>query len=103
MAWRFSITLEADFCVGALNEVVHKLGPPEIMNTDQGTQFTSFAWTDSLRRSGVRIAVDGKGRFIDNIFIERLRRTLEYECVHLHAWKTGSETKMAIRKWMAFS
>lgn len=69
MAWRFSITLEADFCVDALNEVVHKLGPPEIMNTDQGSQFTSFAWTDSLRRSGAGIAVDGKGRLIGNIFI----------------------------------
>nr|WP_279626346.1 DDE-type integrase/transposase/recombinase [Stappia indica] len=73
LAWRFLITLEADFCLDALNEAVHKFGPPEIMNTDQGTQFTSFAWTDSLRRSGARIAVDGKGRFIDNIFIERLR------------------------------
>ncbi|MBC2860526.1 DDE-type integrase/transposase/recombinase [Stappia sp. 28M-7] len=72
MAWRISITLEADFCLDALNEAVHKFGPPEIMNTDQGSQFTSFAWTDSLRRSGVQISMDGKGRFIDNIFSERL-------------------------------
>ena len=83
-------------------KAIHKFGPPEIMNTDQGSQFTSFAWTDRLRRSGVRISMDGKGRFLDNIFIERLWRTLKYECVYLHAWETGSETKAAIRKWMTF-
>ena len=102
LSWRISNTLEADFCVDALNEAIHKFGPPEIMNTDQGSQFTSFAWTDMLRRSGVRISMDGKGRFLDNIFIERLWRTLKYECVYLHAWETGSETKAAIRKWMTF-
>ncbi|WP_233356017.1 IS3 family transposase [Henriciella aquimarina] len=102
LAWRISNTLEADFCVEALNEAVHKFGAPEIMNTDQGSQFTSFAWTDRLRRTGVRISMDGKGRFLDNIFIERLWRTLKYECVYLHAWETGSETKTGIRKWMTF-
>ncbi len=61
------------------------------MNSDQGSQFTSFAWTDRLRRSGIRISMDGKGRYLDNIFIERLWRTLKYECVHLHAWETGSQ------------
>jgi putative transposase len=96
LSWRISNALEADFCV----EAIRKFGPPEIMNTDQGSQFTSFAWTDRLRRSGVRISMDGKGRFLDNIFIERLWRTLKYECVYLHAWETGSETKAAIRKWM---
>ncbi|GEK70574.1 Integrase core domain-containing protein [Paracoccus denitrificans] len=102
LSWRISNTLEADFCVEALTEAIHKFGSPEIMNTDQGSQFTSFAWTDRLRRSGVRISMDGKGRFLDNIFIERLWRTLKYECVYLHAWETGSETKAAIRKWMTF-
>ncbi|WP_111735912.1 IS3 family transposase, partial [Roseovarius amoyensis] len=102
LAWRISNTLEADFCVEALNEAIHKFGPPEIMNTDQGSQFTSFAWTDRLRRTGVRISMDGKGRFLDNIFIERLWRTLKYECVYLHAWETGSEAKAGIRKWMTF-
>uniref|UniRef100_UPI003F4AEF4B IS3 family transposase n=1 Tax=Lentibacter algarum TaxID=576131 RepID=UPI003F4AEF4B len=102
LAWRISNTLEADFCVEALNEAIHKFGPPEIMNTDQGSQFTSFAWTDRLRRSGVRISMDGKGRYLDNIFIERLWRTLKYECVYLHAWETGSEAKASIRKWMTF-
>ncbi|AKI01811.1 transposase [Hoeflea sp. IMCC20628] len=102
LAWRISNTLEADFCVEALNEAIHKFGSPEIMNTDQGSQFTSFAWTDRLRRSGVRISMDGKGRFLDNIFIERLWRSLKYECVYLHAWETGSEAKSGIKKWMEF-
>lgn len=91
--WRISNTQAADFCVRALNEAIHKFGPAEIMNTDQGSQYTSFAWTDRLRRSGVRISMDGRGRFLDNIFIERLWRTLKYEYVFLHAWETGSVTK----------
>jgi len=102
LAWRISNTLEAGFCVDALNEAIHKFGPPEIMNTDQGSQFTSFAWTDRLRRSGIRISMDGKGRFLDNIFVERLWRSLKYECVYLHAWETGSEAKAGVRKWIAF-
>ncbi len=85
LAWRISNTLEADFCSEALNEAVYKFGTPEIMNTDQGSQFTSFAWTDRLRQMDVRISIDGKGRFLDNIFVERLWRTLKYECVYLHA------------------
>ncbi|NKX40145.1 DDE-type integrase/transposase/recombinase [Rhodobacteraceae bacterium R_SAG2] len=71
--------------VEALNEAIHKFCPPEIMNTDQGSQFTSFAWTDRLRRSGVRISMDGKARFLDNIFAEWLLRSLKCECVYLHA------------------
>lgn len=102
LAWRISNTLEANFCVEALNEAIHKFGPPEIMNTDQGSQFTSFAWTDRLRRSNVRISMDGKGRFLDNIFVERLWRSLKYECVYLHAWETGSEAKAGVRKWIDF-
>ena len=102
LAWRISNTLEADFCVEALNEAIARFGPPEIMNTDQGSQFTSFAWTDRLRRSGVRISMDGKGRFLDNIFVERLWRSLKYECVYLHAWESGSEAKAGVGKWMEF-
>ncbi|EDZ45032.1 hypothetical protein RBY4I_239 [Rhodobacterales bacterium Y4I] len=102
LAWRISNTLEAGFCVEALNEAIHRFGPPEIMNTDQGSQFTSFAWTDRLRRSGVRISMDGKGRFLDNIFVERLWRSLKYECVYLHAWETGSEAKAGVGKWVDF-
>lgn len=102
LTWRISNTLEADFCVAALNEAIHKFGPPEIMNTDQGSQFTSFAWTDRLRRSTIRISMDGKGRFLDNIFVERLWRSMKYECVYLHAWETGSEARAGIAKWMGF-
>ena len=84
-AWRISTTLEADFCIEALKEAFHRFGPPDIMNTDQGSQFTSFPWTDRLKRVGNRISMDGKGRCFDNIFIERLWRSLKYECVYLHA------------------
>ncbi|MBL3705995.1 transposase [Sulfitobacter sp. BDSS02] len=102
LAWRISNTLEADFCVEALNEAIHKFGPPEIMNTDQGSQFTSFAWIDRLKRIGARISMDGKGRCLDNIFIERLWRSLKYECVYLHAWETGSQAKDGIGRWITF-
>jgi putative transposase len=72
LAWWISNTLEADFCLEALNEAIHKFGPPEIMNMDQGSQLTSFAWTDRLKRVSTRISMDGKGRCMDNFFIERL-------------------------------
>jgi putative transposase len=102
LAWRISNTYEAEFCVEALNEAIHRFGPPEMMNTDQGSQFTSFAWTDRLKQSGVKISMDGKGRCIDNIFIERLWRSLKYECVYLHAWETGSQAKAGIGRWINF-
>ena len=102
LAWRISNTLEADFCVEALNEAIHRFGAPGIMNTDQGSQFTSFAWTDRLKRVGIRISMDGKGRCIDNVFIERLWRSLKYECVYLRAWDTGSQAKAAIGQWITF-
>lgn len=102
LALRISNTLEADFCVEALNEAIHKFGPPEIMNSDQGSQFTSFAWTDRLKRIGTRISMDGKWRYLDNIFIERLWRSLKYECVYLHAWDTGSQAKAGVRRWITF-
>lgn len=85
LSWRISNTLDADFCVEALNEAIYRFGPPDIMNSDQGSQFTSFAWTDRLRRSGIRISMDGKGDYMDNIFIERLRRALKKACVYLRA------------------
>ena len=102
LAWRISNTLETNFCVEALNEAIHRFGPPKIMNTDQGSQFTSFAWTDRLKRAGIRISMDGKGRCIDNVFIERLWRSLKYECVYLHAWETGSQAKAGIGNWISF-
>jgi putative transposase len=102
LSWRLSNTLEAQFCADALDEAITRFGPPEIMNTDQGSQFTAFAWTDRLRQAGVRISMDGKGRFLDNIFIERLWRSLKYECVYLHAWETGSEARAGLRTWFDF-
>jgi putative transposase len=102
LAWRISNTYEAEFCVEALNEAIHRFGPPEMMNTDQGSQFTSFAWTDRLKRAGVKLSMDGKGRCIDNIFIERLWRSLKYECVYLHAWGTGSQARAGIGRWINF-
>ena len=102
LGWRISNTLEVDFCVEALNEAIHRFGPPEIMNTDQGSQFTSFTWTDCLKRIGARISMDGKGRCLDNIFIERLWRSLKYECVYLHAWETGSQAKAGVDRWITF-
>jgi putative transposase len=100
LAWRISSTLEAEFCLAALNEAIHKFGPPEIMNTDQGSQFTSFYWTDRLKRAKTKISMDGKARYLDNIFIERLWRSLKYECVYLHAWETGSQAKACIGRWI---
>lgn len=81
--------MEADFCVEALDEALDRYGPPGIMNTDQGCQFTAWVWTSRLQDVGVRISMDGKGHFLDNISVERLWRSLKYECVYLHAWSGG--------------
>jgi len=102
LSWRLSNTLEADFCVEALDEAILKFGPPKIFNTDQGSQFTGFKWIDTLSKAKVRISMDGKGRFMDNIFIERLWRSLKYESVYLHAWEGGREATAGIKKWMEF-
>jgi putative transposase len=86
LAWRLSITMETDFCVDALREAMELHGRPEIFNTDQGVQFTSATFLDELSGQGVRISMDGKGRFLDNIFIERLWRSLKYEEVYIKAY-----------------
>lgn len=103
LAWRISNTLEADFCVEALNEAIHKFGAFEIMNTDHGSQFTSFALTGRLKRVLSRISMDGKCRCMDNIFIERLWRSLKSECVYLHAWETVSQARNGIGRWITFA
>ena len=135
LAWRISNALEADFCVEALNEAIHRLDPLEIMNSpsrdiafampcravDQGSQFTSFAWTDRLRRSDVRISLSAIGRnrlsAMDGrqgtVPRQHLRgtalaepepevREVKYECVYLHAWETGSEARAGVGKWIEF-
>ena len=102
LSWRLSNTMDTDFCVAALEDALAKHGKPGIFNTDQGSQFTSFAFTNALRTKGIRISMDGRGRWLDNVFIERLRRSLKYECVYLNAFETGSEARAGIGKWIAF-
>ena len=91
LSWRLSITLEADFCVAALHEAMVKYGKPEIFNTDQGVQFTSADFVDALKDADIRISMDGKGCWLDNVFVERLWRSLKYEEVYRYAYKTVSE------------
>jgi putative transposase len=102
LSYRISNSMESDFCIAALEEAIQKYGTPEIFNTDQGSQFTSFAFTSVLKDAGIKISMDGKGRFMDNIFIERLWRSLKYECVYLHAFDTEGEAKTKIGKWIHF-
>ena len=102
LAWRLSNTLDADFCVEALEEALSRHGRPEIFNTDQGSQFTSNDFTGTLKRHGVMISMDGKGRCMDNIFVERLWRSLKYEEVYLHAYATVAEAKAGIGAWLDF-
>ena len=97
-----SNTLAADFCVEALEEALVQYGPPEIFNTDQGSQFTSDEFTGTLKRHGVMISMDGKGRYMDNIFVERLWRSLKYEKVYLNAYATVAEAKTGIGAWLSF-
>jgi putative transposase len=102
LAWRLSNTMSADFCVEALEEALGNFGPPEIFNTDQGSQFTSEDWITPLKAAGVAISMDGKGRWIDNIFIERLWRSVKYEDVYLRAYASGSEARRCLTRYFAF-
>jgi len=102
LAWRLSITMETDFCVDALREAMERHGRPEIFNTDQGVQFTSATFLDELSGQGVRISMDGKGRFLDNIFIERLWRSLKYEEVYIKAYGSVAEARQGIGGWLEF-
>jgi putative transposase len=99
LAWRLSNTLDSAFCVDALEEALRK-GTPEIFNTDQGTQFTSEAFTALLKQHGVQISHDGKGRFMDNIFVERLWRSLKYEEVYLKAYPNVPEARVGIGSYL---
>ena len=100
LSWRLSNTLEPDFCGEALQQALLIDNQPEIFNTDQGSQFTSTLFTGLLRDAGVRISMDGKGRWMDNVFIERLWRSLKYECVYLNAFETGTEARLGIGQWI---
>jgi putative transposase len=121
LAWRLSNTMDAEFCVAALKEALARFGSPEIFNTDQGgacqegsddaqhrwkagggSQFTSADFTGVLRAAEVKISMDGRGRWMDNVFIERLWRSLKYECVYLNAFETGSELRVGLGRWIDY-
>ena len=115
LSWRLSNTMHADFCVEALNEAIAKYGPPEICNTDQGSQFTGSAWITTLTDAGVRISMDGRGRYLPShrfcettagqwitIFIERLWRSLKQEAIYLEEITDGFQARRVIKDWIAF-
>jgi putative transposase len=102
LAWRLSISLAADAVVEALEEAIARHGVPEMMNTDQGSQFTAAAFIDVLRRHQVRISMDGKGSWRDNVFVERLWKSVKYEHVYLHAYETTSEARTKLAVYLDF-
>jgi putative transposase len=102
LSWRLSNTLDSSFCVDALEEALARYGKPEIFNTDQGAQFTADAFTWPLRERGIAISMDGKGRCLDNVFVERLWRSLKYEEVYLHAYGSAFEARAGIGRYLAF-
>jgi putative transposase len=102
LAWRLSNTMDTRFCIDALDEALARYGAPKIFNTDQGSQFTSEAFMGRLLAAGVAISMDGRGRFLDNIFIERLWRSIKYEEIHLKAYANGREARAGIGSWMTF-
>lgn len=102
LAWRVSITMEADFCVEALEEALARFGKPEIFNTDQGSQFTSLAFTSVLHREEIAISMDGRGAWRDNVVVERLWRSVKYEEVYLRAYAAVSEARGSIGRYLNF-
>lgn len=102
LSWRLSNTMHADFCVEALQEALSRFGTPEIFNTDQGSQFTSADWIKTLTKAEVKISMDGRGRFLDNIFIERLWRSLKQEAVYLTEIEDGFHAERIIENWFGF-
>ncbi len=100
LTWRLSNTMDADFCIKALEEALARYDGPEIFNPDLGSQFTSPRVTHVLKDAGVRISMDGRGQWMDNVFIERLWRSMKYECVYRHAFETGSELPAGQTKWI---
>ena len=102
LAWRLSITMETDFCVEALRDAMRRFGKPDIFNIDQGAQFTAAALVGALAAQAVQISMDGKGRYLGNIFIERLWRSLKYEAVFLKAYASVAEARQDIGDWMNF-
>jgi putative transposase len=102
LAWRVSNTMDVAFYVEALQESLARFGRPEIFNTGQGSQFTSADFTDGLKGAQASISMNGRGRWMDTVFIERLWRSLKYECVNLHAFETGSELRAGLTQWVGY-
>lgn len=102
LAWRLSNTMDAGFCIETLNEALSRYGKPKVFNTDQGSQFTSFHFTGVLKETGIKISMDGRGRCMDNIFIERLWRSLKYEAIYLHELTDGFKAERVITEWINF-
>ena len=102
LSWRVSNTLDTDFCIEALEEALQRYGAPQIFNTDQGSQFTSEAFTDVLKDRGIAISMDGKGRWVDNVFVERLWRSVKYEDVYLRAYETPAELRAGLGRYFEF-
>ena len=102
LAWRVSNAMTTDFCVEALEDALARFGTPEIFNTDQGSQFTAEDFTAPLLARGIRVSMDGKGRWVDNVFVERLWRSVKYEEIYLHAHETVREVKTALRHYFEF-
>jgi putative transposase len=102
LSWRLSNTMDTSFCVEAIEEALARFGKPEIFNTDQGSQFTSTAFTDVLKRHEIKISMDGRGRWMDNVFVERLWRSLKHEDIYLKGYADGREAKVGISSWMTF-
>jgi putative transposase len=102
LAWRLSITMDTSFCIEALDEALSQYGRPEMFNTDQGSQFTSEDFTGRLKEEGIQISMDGKGRWCDNVFVERFWRSLKYEQVYLHAYESVGEARSKIACYIEF-
>ena len=101
-SWQLSNSMEASFCVEALSDALARYGTPEIFNTDQGSQFTSAEFVGVLEKAGVRVSMDGRGRWVVNVMVERLWRSLKYENVYLNAYETGTEARKGIGAWIDF-
>jgi putative transposase len=102
LSWRLSITMDVEFCVAAMQDAIARYGVPEIVNTDQGRQFTSYEFTDLLKAHDIRISMDGRGRWLDNVFIERLWRSVKHEEVYLKAYDSVSAARESLGRYFAF-
>ena len=102
LAWRLSITMEVDFCIDAVEEALAKYGRPEIFNTDQGSQFTSAAFTGLLLKNKIAISMDGRGSWRDNVFVERLWRSVKYEEVYLRAYDSVADARASLGRCLVF-